>query len=88
MGFNDAEIVALSGGHTLGGCHADRSGWAGPWTDTPLAFDNRYFRLLLECDWKRTTLKGSSTPVMACATYPDLLSMRREARNGIPAPPT
>jgi cytochrome c peroxidase len=30
MGFNDKEIVALSGAHSLGRCHADRSGFVGP----------------------------------------------------------
>ena len=29
MGFNDREIVALSGAHALGRCHADRSGYLG-----------------------------------------------------------
>ena len=32
MGFNDREIVALIGAHTLGSCHKDRSGYDGPWT--------------------------------------------------------
>lgn len=74
MGFDDAEIVALSGGHTLGGCHADRSSWAGPWTDTPLRFDNRYFELLLECEWtQRTSAKGA--PVWLCEQYPDLMML-------------
>ena len=36
MGFNDREIVALSGGHTLGRCHKVRSGFDGPWTQDPL----------------------------------------------------
>lgn len=31
MGFNDNEIVALSGAHALGRCHVDRSGFDGPW---------------------------------------------------------
>lgn len=31
MGFNDNEIVALSGAHALGRCHIDRSGFDGPW---------------------------------------------------------
>lgn len=30
MGFNDQEIVALSGAHNLGRCHSDRSGFEGP----------------------------------------------------------
>jgi cytochrome c peroxidase len=29
MGFNDQEIVALSGAHALGRCHSDRSGFKG-----------------------------------------------------------
>jgi len=43
MGFNDAEIVALSGAHTLGRAHKDRSGFDGPWTHVPIKFDNSYF---------------------------------------------
>jgi len=51
MGFNDQEIVALSGAHTLGECHRDRSGFVGPWTRDPNGFDNDYFRLLLSEKW-------------------------------------
>ena len=40
MGFNDRDIVALSGAHTLGRCHLQRSGFDGPWTRNPLKFDN------------------------------------------------
>ena len=29
MGFSDQEIVALSGAHNKGRCHADRSGFDG-----------------------------------------------------------
>ena len=36
MGFNDQEIVALSGAHALGRCHADRSGFEGAWTFSPI----------------------------------------------------
>ncbi len=42
-GFDDREIVALSGAHTLGQCRTDRSGFDGPWTEDPLKFDNTYF---------------------------------------------
>ncbi|KAL0309768.1 UNVERIFIED_CONTAM: L-ascorbate peroxidase 2, cytosolic [Sesamum radiatum] len=47
MGLSDKDIVALSGGHTLGRCHKERSGFEGPWTRNPLIFDNSYFKELL-----------------------------------------
>nr|XP_043636230.1 L-ascorbate peroxidase, cytosolic-like [Erigeron canadensis] len=47
MGLNDQDIVALSGGHTLGSAHKDRSGVDGSWTTNPLVFDNSYFKELL-----------------------------------------
>lgn len=52
MGFNDQEIVALSGAHALGRCHADRSGFDGPWTFSPITLTNDYFKLLLEEKWQ------------------------------------
>uniref|UniRef100_A0A6M2EMW0 L-ascorbate peroxidase n=1 Tax=Populus davidiana TaxID=266767 RepID=A0A6M2EMW0_9ROSI len=48
MGLSDKDIVALSGGHTLGRAHPDRSGFEGPWTQEPLKFDNSYFVELLK----------------------------------------
>jgi cytochrome c peroxidase len=51
MGFNDQEIVALSGAHAVGRCHADRSGFDGPWTFSPITFTNDYYKLLLEEKW-------------------------------------
>ncbi|XP_024188981.1 L-ascorbate peroxidase 2, cytosolic isoform X2 [Rosa chinensis] len=47
MGLSDKDIVALSGGHTLGRCHKERSGFEGPWTTNPLIFDNSYFKELI-----------------------------------------
>ncbi|CAJ2501682.1 Uu.00g045350.m01.CDS01 [Anthostomella pinea] len=51
MGFNDQEIVALSGAHALGRCHTDRSGFEGPWTFSPTVLTNDYYRLLLDEKW-------------------------------------
>ncbi|KAG6518865.1 hypothetical protein ZIOFF_022346 [Zingiber officinale] len=48
MGLTDKDIVALSGGHTLGRGHQERSGHEGPWTKDPLKFDNSYYVELLE----------------------------------------
>ncbi|GJT95587.1 L-ascorbate peroxidase, cytosolic [Tanacetum coccineum] len=47
MGLNDQDIVALSGGHTLGSGHKDKSGVEGSWTRNPLVFDNSYYKELL-----------------------------------------
>ncbi|CAF4010227.1 unnamed protein product, partial [Rotaria magnacalcarata] len=58
MGFNDQEIVALVGAHSLGRCHTDRSGFEGPWTFAPTTFSNEYFRLLLEEKWQIRRWKG------------------------------
>merc|ERR1711881_596431 len=52
MGFNDREMVALSGAHALGRCHTDRSGFDGPWTFSPTVLTNDYFRLLLDETWQ------------------------------------
>ncbi|PHU26931.1 putative L-ascorbate peroxidase 3 [Capsicum chinense] len=52
MGLSDKDIVALSGGHTLGRAHPERSGFEGPWTKEPLKFDNSYFVELLKEDSK------------------------------------
>lgn len=51
MGFNDQEIVALSGAHNLGRTHANRSGFDGPWVPNPIRFANTYFKLLLNGEW-------------------------------------
>ncbi|KAL0956778.1 hypothetical protein HGRIS_002898 [Hohenbuehelia grisea] len=51
MGFNDQEIVALSGAHALGRCHTDRSGFEGPWTFSPITLTNDYFKLLFDEKW-------------------------------------
>jgi cytochrome c peroxidase len=58
MGFNDQEMVALSGAHALGRCHADRSGYDGPWTFSPTVLTNDYFRLLMEEKWGWKSWEG------------------------------
>jgi len=60
MGFNDQEIVALvGGGHAIGRCHVERSGFEGPWTFSPTTFSNEYFRVLLEDKWIERPWKGN-----------------------------
>ncbi len=58
MGFNDREIVALCGAHSLGRCHKDRSGFEGPWTYAPTTFSNEYFKLMLNQKWTKRNWKG------------------------------
>ncbi len=58
MGFNDQEIVALSGAHALGRCHTDRSGFEGPWTFSPTTFTNDYFKLLFDEKWVERKWQG------------------------------
>jgi len=58
MGFNDREIVALCGAHSLGRAHKDRSGFDGPWTYTPTKFTNQFFVLLKKMEWEKRTWDG------------------------------
>ncbi|SGZ00380.1 BQ5605_C034g11344 [Microbotryum silenes-dioicae] len=58
MGFNDQEIVALSGAHAVGRCHTDRSGFSGPWQHSPTSFNNEYYKLLLNEKWQFKKWKG------------------------------
>lgn len=51
MGFDDKEIVALSGAHAVGRCHTDRSGFWGPWTYAENALSNDYYKFLLDKKW-------------------------------------
>ncbi|KTW31276.1 uncharacterized protein T551_01348 [Pneumocystis jirovecii RU7] len=58
MGFNDQEIVALSGAHALGQCHTDRSGYIGHWTFSPTVLTNDYYKLLLSEKWDQKNWNG------------------------------
>lgn len=58
MGFDDRDIVALSGAHALGRCHTSASGFDGPWSPTPLIFNNAYFSLLAGLDWSKREWSG------------------------------
>jgi len=58
MGLNDKEIVALAGAHALGRCHKDRSGYDGPWTNSPTTFSNDYYVQLLERKWTPRSWDG------------------------------
>lgn len=51
MGFNDQEIVALTGAHAVGRCHKKNSNFDGPWTFMPISFTNEFYTLLLEETW-------------------------------------
>ena len=60
MGFDDREIVALSGAHALGRCHTDRSGFEGPWTFSPTVVTNEYFKLLEGAEWRWKRWDGNT----------------------------
>lgn len=55
-GLSVREFTALyGGGHSLGQMHADRSGYTGAWTESPMNFDNDFFVNLLAGEWAQTT---------------------------------
>ncbi|KAL9229619.1 hypothetical protein vseg_005067 [Gypsophila vaccaria] len=68
MGLSDKDIVALSGAHTLGRAHVERSGFEGAWTQEPLKFDNSYFVELLEGE-KSGLLKLPTDKVLVRDAY-------------------
>lgn len=58
LGFNDQEIVALSGAHSLGRCHSDRSGFDGPWSVSPTKFSTQYYKMLTKFKWEKKDWAG------------------------------
>ncbi|CAF3878066.1 unnamed protein product [Rotaria sp. Silwood1] len=59
MGFNDSELVALIGAHSMGRCHIERSGYDGDWTPRTTSFSNDFFRLLSQEQWEERNWNGS-----------------------------
>jgi predicted heme/steroid binding protein len=45
-------VALIAGGHSLGRCHPQISGYAGPWQSNPGYFNNVYCKKLLSDDWK------------------------------------
>jgi cytochrome c peroxidase len=80
MGFSDQEIVALSGAHSLGRCHSDRSGWDGPWTSAPTRFTNLYYKELLRRKW---TPKQWSGPLQFEDKSGKLMMLPAGTRRGV-----
>lgn len=70
MGFNDRQMVCLIGAHALGQCHADASGYVGPWTNAPTTFSSEYFRLMLEDEWKLKQWSVACTRCPATTALP------------------
>lgn len=56
MGFDDCEIVVLTGAHVLGRCHPDRSGYDGPWQEAPTMFSNDYYKVITSREWVKKDL--------------------------------
>lgn len=63
MGFNDKEMVVLSGGHTLGEAHRFISQHEGQWTKNNRLFTNDYFKNLLNETWTETTISNRGNRV-------------------------
>lgn len=55
----EESTVLIGGGHTLGQMHEERSGHFGSWTDRPTAFDNSYFKNLMEETWELVPANGT-----------------------------
>jgi len=51
--------IFIFSAHTVGKCHADRSGFDGKWTENHLKFDNSYFKEMLAKEYAdETTAQG------------------------------
>ncbi|SCU87572.1 LADA_0E04808g1_1 [Lachancea dasiensis] len=52
MNFEDREVVALLGAHSLGKTHYENSGFEGPWGAATNVFSNEYFNNLINEKWE------------------------------------
>ncbi|XP_067939908.1 uncharacterized protein [Watersipora subatra] len=52
FGLSRRLAIALMGGHSLGRCRAENSGFVGPWDRTPEVLDNTYYLSLVNADWQ------------------------------------
>ena len=59
MGFNNREITALMGAHSIGTCHRENSGFNLPWDKTDTALDNIYYKNILDTtqEWARANVE-------------------------------
>ena len=57
------------GAHTVGACHAERSGFEGAWTDDKLKFDNAYFKDLLNKNWSMETVWSPNSGVCSLSLF-------------------
>lgn len=67
LGFNDQEIVALMcGGHVLGRCHREWSGFQGPWAEDEMQWSNEYAADLLADEWREIYQSSPEVPEDVC----------------------
>jgi cytochrome c peroxidase len=78
MGFNDQEIAALAGAHSLGRCHPDRSGFEGPWQEAPTVFTNEYYKALRDRKWIKKTVKASGAQQWVDKNNPEVMMLPAE----------
>eukprot|EP00746_Dinoflagellata_sp_MGD_P088464 gnl/MRDRNA2_/MRDRNA2_35002_c0_seq1.p1 gnl/MRDRNA2_/MRDRNA2_35002_c0~~gnl/MRDRNA2_/MRDRNA2_35002_c0_seq1.p1 ORF type:complete len:436 (+),score=60.79 gnl/MRDRNA2_/MRDRNA2_35002_c0_seq1:61-1368(+) len=75
MGFDDKDIVALSGAHALGYTHKENSGFEGPWTGTPTKLTNAYYTFLLKLPWEEETVPETGNRQYGTGKKPNRLMM-------------
>ena len=70
MGFSDQEIVSLIAvGHNYGRCHAQYTGYAGPWVENPTRFSNEFAADLIEDEW--TLVNDANRETVPCVVRPN-----------------